>query len=224
MAKQPKKRQKKDEEGGARRKLADMQAKLQSAQEERSRVVAQAEQDVEKARQQAAAQVDKVTKEVERRAARVARAEATVVSMQSRKTKPAAARAPKSSKPAAPAPVQDPAASPEAAADRLEDIQLEIVDEDSPPVIVVPDGAPLSNSMVEEESTLNAYERRVLTTLREHFGPEGATYSAWLFACGMSKRNFLSARKSLVERGLVVHQGEGQGALYALTEAGSSIL
>lgn len=223
----------KDPETAARRKLADAQAKLQVAQERRSRVATEGEQEIERARKRAASQLDTATNEVERRAERMARAEAKVNSLLSRKTeaksglvKPAKAiKAPKpadsatsrnSAEPAKPGPG---AASPQGVADRLEAIQSELADQADAESVVLPNGV-ADDGVVRGVNlgSLSRYESLVLAALRDGFAQTGATFTDWLAATKLSKRTFLRARKNLVENGLVRHEGVGQGALYFPTD------
>jgi hypothetical protein len=207
------KQKRKDAEAVAREKLADAQAKLATAQDRRRRIGVEGEQEVEQARQRAADRLATATKDVERRAAKVARAEGKLLAIQARRDE-------KARQSAAAVPVvavEEPEmASPTAAADRLE----KITEETSASPALHPNG--VETAAVEDQATLGRNERRLLATLREGFDDGGATFSQWLAATAMSKRTFLRARKVLVERGLVAHNGSGPGAHYALTAAGRS--
>lgn len=216
MAKQGKK----DAAGTARRKLADAQAKLQSAQERRSRVVIAGEQDVERARAKAAARLDRATKEVEQRAAKVARAEAKLISLQSRKSAP---RVESSTLLEPPRPDVRATASPADAAERLEDLQIETIEETDTELIVLPNG--LGDEIpAPEENRLDRYESALLNALGNGFQQDGATFTEWLSTSRLSKRTFLRARRTLVDGGLVRRNGDGQGARYFLTDEGKSLL
>lgn len=209
----------------ARRKLTDAQAKLQSAQEKRARTVTRAEHKIEDVRRREAVRVDKATQVVERRATKVARAEASLVALQSKE------QSKSSSKAASVAPASGSssitAGSPEQAADVLEDAQIETIEREDDSAFVLPGTA--AQDAVEAEvagagNGLNSYALRLLTTLRDTFPESGATYTDWLAAAGMAKRTFLSARTMLVDAGLVLRDGDGQGAHYRLAPAASQVL
>jgi hypothetical protein len=203
----------KDAEANARRKLADAQARLYSAQEKRTRVLQKGEQDVEQARRRAAARLEKATTVVERRAGKVARAEARLLTLQRKKGNPAGLSASLAARPdLVPA-----------AADLLEDLQSQALEEHDAEEIVALDSvaAQMPAAAIADETSQS--ERTLLAALRDGF-PGGATYTEWLAAAPMAKRTFLRTRRVLVDRGLVARDGAGQGARYTVTEQGAELL
>ena len=208
----------------ARRKLADAQAKLHSAQARRGQVANQGEQEVERARQAAAARVDKATTEVERRAAKVARLEAKLITLQSRKAEPAPPKptAKRRKKTSAPAAATSPAPSSAAeAADRFEDLQEATAPDTTANSLVTPEDVAEHSG---NNGSLDQSQRRLLASLHAGFEQTGATFTEWLAASKLSKRTFLRARRILVDRGLVTHNGGGLGAKYFLSDDGRSAL
>jgi hypothetical protein len=202
------KQKRKETQAAARGKLADAQAKLAAAQERRRRIATEGEQEVEQARQRAADRLAKATRDVERRAAKAARAEGKLLGLTTK---------PKSRGPAPSVPmvkVEEPRTASPVAADRLEEIAEEAVASD----ILRPDGAAAD----AEAQGLGRNERRLLAALGQNFDEGGATFSQWLDASTLSKRTFLRARKTLVDDGLVAHDGSGVGSRYALTASGRS--
>jgi len=207
------KQKRKAVDAAAREKLTDVQAKLAAAQERRQRIMAEGEAAVKRARQRAADRLTKATKDVERRAAKVARAEGKLLTVQGKQRAEAAMPPP-------PLPVVEvpeaTTASPTAAADQLE----QIGDGAQTSPILTPNGA---EEVTDSGATdIGRNERRLLTVLRASFDEGGATFSQWLEASLLSKRTFLRARKTLVEAGMVAHNGSGPGARYALTGPGRS--
>lgn len=120
----------KEAEERARRKLADAQARLHSAQEKRTRMLQRGEQEIERARSRAADRVEKATTEVERRAGKVARAEARLLALQRKAVEAVGLAAPPGGVPE----------SPLGAADRLENLTSDAIDELGAGEIVTVDG------------------------------------------------------------------------------------
>jgi hypothetical protein len=64
--------------------------------------------------------------------------------------------------------------------------------------------------------------KKILAVLKEKFGVEGATATAWQRACeaeGISRETFYRRRKEMDGEGLVVKEGEGQGARYRVAKS-----
>ncbi len=214
-------KQGKDRES-AERRLADAQAKLHSLQEKRKKVVAETELYLERARKRAAKRVETITKEVERRAGKVARAQARLAASadQTRGTASDKGRAKGKKRPAATAT----GTTPQDAADRLEDAQEQVLESQSQEVVLIPNSLVADSPAVIAGNSLDRYQVRALGALRDGFSVNGATYTEWLAAARLSKRPFLSARRALVDAGLVGRAGNGQGARYVVTEAGARAL
>lgn len=209
----PKSRRKESQEEAARRKLADVQAKLRAAQEKRTRAMARGEKDVDAARAKAAARVEKATRNVERRAAQVARAEARLLARQDRKPAPPIAR---QTSPTIdlPLPVELPPDLepdlPPAVAEAIEELEELGLQGESENVA----GDLLLANSTSPTGDLSDTETGALNALMSAFGPEGATFTEWLNASGISRKTFLRVRKALVDRGLVRREGTGPGARY----------
>lgn len=202
-----------DPEETARRKLADALAKLQAAQEKRTRIVSKGEQDIESARLRAAARVETATREVERRASKVARAEGKLLKVQNngRNANHAGGAMPPRLESI---PILDISAiaeaepaTPESVAAELELREAEASDTEQPGEIVVATDADSTHARLGAEA-------RALEILRTQFSAGGATFTAWLNASGISRKTFLKARKTLADEGAVVREGSGPGARY----------
>lgn len=198
----------------AQRKLADAHAKLQSAQARRARAVTRGEQEVERARSRAAARLERATQEVERRAGKVAREEARLITVRRKYAQPRGGN---------PVP-QNPPATPDEAADVLETLALDADDangaDDPPEVLVRSDSDDISDSGAEPREAGNG-ERRLLAALNTDT-TGGSTFSEWLASSGVSKKTFLRLRQVLVERGVVIRDGDGRGARYRLAVTDTS--
>lgn len=199
-----KKSRKIDAEKAARLKLADAQAKLQSAQERRSRTITKGDMEIEATRERVAKRVEKATREVERRASRVARAEARLMAQQERNRKPALATHLPS--------------TPQQTIDALERAGSTLDEETGRPNPGIDNGL-VTATVVEDVAEPSGAQGRALATLRETYGATGATFTEWLTASGISRKTFMQARKALVDRGLVSRSGSGQGARYFVNGA-----
>jgi len=209
-----KSKREKDATKNARRKLVDAQAKLQLAHERRARVVAKAEDKIEVVRQRETARVEKATEEVQLRQAKVARAETRVIAAESSSGSSDALYLP------------GPDSTPSQISTTLdgEPIGAIEVEGEASNSLIVPgtEGAGMDERVPAGE--LDPSALRLLISLRDTFPESGAAYTEWLAVAGISKRTFLNARSKLVEHGLVVRDGKGQGAHYRLSSTGSDAL
>lgn len=133
---------KKDREDKARRRLVKAQLGLHAAQEKRAHAITRAEQEVERAKQRGTNWVASATERVERRAGAMARAEAHLLAITApkRPESPPTAVAPPSS--VAPEPgLTLTVFSPDAAADVLEQRELEARAQRDVSPFAIPDGA-----------------------------------------------------------------------------------
>ena len=82
---------------------------------------------------------------------------------------------------------------------------------------------PFDMGLASESPQDNAKAKMMLAKLGEKFGAEGATHGEWKRACiddlGISESTFNRQIKELQEKGLVVKQGDGQGARYRLAKS-----
>lgn len=204
----------KDATKSARRKLVDAQAELQLAHERRARVVAKAEDKIEVVRQRETARVEKATEEVQLHQAKVARAETRVIAAES------------SSRSSDALYLSGPDSTPSQidmnlVGEPTGNIEVEGETSDS---LIVPRTAGAGMDERVPAGELDMSGLRLLTSLRDTFPESGAAYTEWLAVAGVSKRTFLNARSNLVEHGLVVRDGKGQGAHYRLSSTGSEAL
>jgi hypothetical protein len=76
--------------------------------------------------------------------------------------------------------------------------------------------APLEDAPPRE---LRSREQQALDALRSAYGEGGATATQWQTATGMSEATFLRARKELIQRGLVIRDGDARrGARYVVRD------
>jgi hypothetical protein len=223
-----KRKQEKDQEAAARRKLADAQARLVSAQEKRNRALQEGEAEIERIRHRVARRLEKVTQEVEQRAGKVARAEARLAAVQRRSTSPPFTSATALTAGGTADLLIELGAgtvdSPTEAAERVEEYQIAAITEElTAPVLTALELVAGEPEQFATAPAPDRYERMLLETLRDGFA-EGATFTEWLAATPISKRTFLRARKALLDTGLVTRDGASQGARYTVSPAGLAFL